>query len=72
MSIIIQQGVLLLNTKPGVLLLGLLHHLQAGLAVVGVYWFFVVLLGVAHHHDVVSTSEWVGIDLHWVKVGVRV
>ena len=40
--------------------------------VVGVGGLLVVFVGLAHHEDVVSTSEGVGVHLHRVQVGVRV
>ena len=42
-------------TKPGVVVLGLLHHLGALLPLVGLGLLLVVLLGLAHHHDVLAT-----------------
>ena len=72
MSILIQESVLLFYSKPGVLILGLVHHLIAQLAMVGVCWFLVVLVSIAHNKNVVSSPEWVGVQLDWVEVGVRV
>ena len=39
---------------------------------VGVCGSLVILVGLAHHHDVVSASEWIRIDLDWMKISVRV
>ena len=72
MSILIKESVLLFYSKPGVLILGLVHHLIACLAVVGVRWLLVVLVGLAHYEYVVASSEWVGVQLDRVEVGVRV
>ena len=72
MAISIKQSVLLLHPKPGRLILGLLHDLAAQLAVVGGGGSLVVLVGLAHHHDVVSTSEGIRVDLAGVEVGVGV
>ena len=44
-------------TKPGVVVLGLLHHLGALLPLVGLRPLLVVLVGLAHHHDVLATSD---------------
>jgi len=72
MSVLSQEGVLLLNAEPGLGRLSSLHDLQADLPVVGVCGLLVVLVGFTHHHDVVSTSEWIRVDLDGVKVGVGV
>merc|ERR1711936_1448466 len=72
MTVLVQKCVLLLNSKPGVVVLGLLHHLGALLPLVRLRLLLVVLVRLAHHHDVLASPEWVGVELDWVKVGVRV
>ena len=72
MAISVQQGILLLHPKPRFLLLGFLHHLPAQLAVVGPRGSLVVLVGLAHHHDVLSTSDGIRVDLAGVEVSVGV
>merc|ERR1712088_740045 len=62
-SILVKKGVLLLKAEPWVVVLGLLHHLGALLPLV------VVLVGLAHHHDVLATSEGVRVEFDWVEVG---
>ena len=71
-TVSIKQSVLLLHPKPRHLLLGFLHHLVAQLTVVGAGGSLVVLVGLAHHHDVLSTSDGIRVDLAGVKVGVGV
>merc|ERR550517_2422075 len=70
--VLVQQSVLLLDTEPWVVVLGLLHHLLTGLPLVGVSWQLVVLVRLAQHQDVVAPPEGVRVDLDWVQVGVRV
>merc|ERR1719174_3024163 len=54
-AVLVEKGVLLLNSEPGVVVLGLLHHLGALLPLVGLSLLLVVLVGLAHHHDVLAT-----------------
>merc|ERR1719242_2210275 len=70
--VLVQQSVLLLDTEPWVVVLGLLHHLLAGLPLVGVSWQLVVLVRLAQHQDVVAPPEGVRVDLDGVQVGVGV
>lgn len=72
MAIKVEEGVLLLNTEPGLLCGALVGHLQAGLALVGVRRGAIELVGVAHHQDVVAAPERVLVDGHRIQVGVRV
>ena len=68
----IEQSVLLLDTKPGLLVLSLLHDLQAGGPVVGGHGLLLVVVGVAQDQDVVPSSEGTGVHLDWSEVHVRV
>ena len=54
MGVLVEQSVLLLNSEPGMLVLGLLHNLLAHLPVVRVGWLLVVFVGFAHHQNVVT------------------
>ena len=54
----------LLDAEPGLGRLGALHDLVACLPLVGLGGLLVVLVGLAHHQDVVTTTEWVGVDLN--------
>jgi len=72
MAVEVEEGVLLLDAEPGLLVDALVGHLQAGLALVGVRGGAVELVGVAHHQDVVAAAEGVLVDGHRVQVGVRV
>merc|ERR1719219_978185 len=72
MLVLVQQSVLLLDTEPGMVILGLLHHLLTSLPLVGVSGKLVVLVGLAQDQDVVASSEGVRVDLHRVKVSVGV
>ena len=54
------------------LVLGLVHHLLAQLAVVGVGGLLVVLVCLTHHEDVIPSPEWVWVHLDRVQVGVGV
>ena len=47
-------------TKPGVVVLGLLHHLGALLPLVRLRLLLVVLVRLAHHHDVLPSPDVVG------------
>ena len=47
-------------TKPGVVVLGLLHHLGALLPLVRLRLLLVVFVGLAHHHDVLPSPDVVG------------
>ena len=53
----------LLNSKPGLGRLGALHHLVAGLPLVGLGGLLVVFVGLAHHQDVVTAAERIRVDL---------
>merc|ERR550525_1919784 len=53
-TILVKKGVLLLNSKPWVVVLGLLHHLCTLLPLVRLGLLLVVLVRLAHHHDVLA------------------
>merc|ERR1740128_242421 len=72
MSVLGKECVLLLDTEPGMGVFGLSHNLLADLSVVGLCGLLVVLVSLAHHHDVLSSPEWIGVDLDGVQVGVAV
>merc|ERR1712165_512098 len=71
-TVLVEKGVFLLNSEPGVVALGLLHHLGALLPLVGLSLLLVVLVGLAHHHDVLATPEGVRVEFDWVEVGIGV
>merc|ERR1712055_745240 len=71
-TILVKKGVLLLNSKPWVVVLGLLHNLCALLPLVSLSLLLVVLVRLTHHHDVLATSEGVWVEFNRVKVGIRV
>merc|ERR1719285_888755 len=71
-TILVKKGVLLLNSKPWVVVLGLLHHLCALLPLVRLSLLLVILVRLTHHHDVLATSEGVWVEFDRVKVGIRV
>ena len=54
----------LLNSEPWLGGLGSLHDLVAGLPLVCLGGLLVVLVSLAHHQDVVTTAEGVGVDLY--------
>ena len=70
MRVLVEESVLLFYSKPRMLILGLVHHLLAQLAVVGVRWLLVVLVGITHDEYVVPSPEWVRVKLDRVKVCV--
>lgn len=72
MTIEVQEGVLLLDTEPGLGVQALVGYLQTGLSLVGLRGGAVELVGVAHHQDVVAATEGVLVDGHRIEVGVRV
>ena len=72
MLVLVEKGVLLLNTEPGLLVLGLLHDLVAELAVVGLSGLLVVLVGLAEDNLVVSQPEGIFVQGNRVKVDIRV
>merc|ERR1711963_412620 len=71
-AVLAQQGVLLFNAKPGMLVLCFLHNLIASFPVVGLSRLLVVLVRLAHHHDVAAAPERILVHLDRVQVRVRV
>merc|ERR1719244_511438 len=72
MTILIQESVLLFNSKPRVLVFSLFHHLKTSLPLVGICGLLVVFVSLTHYQNVVSKSEWVRVHLDRVQVGVGV
>ena len=70
--VLVQDGVLLLDAEPRVLVLGLLHDLVALLALVGLGGRLVVLEGLAEDELVVAAAEGVGVHGDRREVRVRV
>ena len=68
----VKQRVLLLDTKPRLLMLRLLHDLQAFLPVVGRHCLLLVVVGLTQDQDVVPPGEGAGVDLDRSQVDVRV
>ncbi|KAH9408329.1 hypothetical protein TYRP_012001 [Tyrophagus putrescentiae] len=68
----VQQRVLLLQAKDGLLLGHLLHGLGGGVASVGGMGRLVVVDGLAEDENVVASAGRVGVDAHWLQVHVRV
>ncbi len=68
----VQQRVLLLQAKDGLLLGHLLHGLGGGVAGVGGMGRLVVVDGLAEDENVVASAGRVGVDAHWLQVHVRV
>ena len=54
----------LLNSEPWLGGLGSLHDLVAGLPLVGLGGLLVVFVSLAHHQNVVTAAERVGVDLY--------
>merc|ERR1711936_1224194 len=71
-AVLAQQSVLLFNAKPGMLVLCFLHNLITSFPVVGLSRLLVVLVRLAHHHDVVAAPERILVHLYRVQVRVRV
>ena len=72
MLVAVKQGVLLLNTEPGLLMLGLLHDLLALVPVVGRHRLLEVAVGLTEDQQVVSPGEGTGIHLDRSQVDIRV
>lgn len=70
--VLVEKSVFLLDSEPGLLVLGLLHDLIAALSVVGLSRLLVVLVGLAEDELVAAQSEGVIVDGHWVQVDVGV
>lgn len=68
----VEQGILLLKTKPGLLFLGEFHDLGGVVTVVGFVGSAVVVVALGEDEDVVTTTEWVFEDGSWPQVDVRV
>ena len=72
MLVIIEQRILLLDPKPGLLILCLLHQLETDLPLVSLHGLVFEVVGVAQDEDVVTLSKWTGIHLDWLKVDIAV
>jgi len=70
--VLVQEGVFLFDSEPGLLVLGFLHDFIAALSVVGLCWLLVVFVGLAEDQLVVVQPEGVCVDGNGVEVGVRV
>ena len=70
--VIIEQGVLLLNSKPGLLVLCLLHDLKTILPLVGLHWLIFVVIRVTEDEEIVSLGERAGGHLDWMKVDIPI
>ena len=68
--VIVEQGVLLLNSKPGLLILRLLHDLKTLLPLVCLHWLVFVVVGITEDEDVVSLGERAGVHFDWMNVEV--
>ena len=71
-SQIIEEGILLLKTEPRDLALVGLHKLSTGVPVVELVWGTIVVPALGEDEDVLSTTEWVGVDGDWSKVDIGV
>ena len=65
MLVIIEQSVLLLNSKPGLLILPLLHELETIPPLVGLHWLIFEVVCFAQDEDVVPLGKGAGILLNW-------
>lgn len=72
MAVKVEERVLLLDAKPGLLRRALVDDLQAGLAFVRRRRGAIVLVGVAHDQDVVAASKRILVHGHRIQIGVRV
>ena len=70
--VIVKQGVLLLNTEPGLLILDLLHNLETLLPLVGLHGLVLVVVSVAHDEEVIPLGEGAGVHLDWMDVHIAV
>ena len=70
--VIIEQSVLLLNSKPGLLILGLLHDLKTLLSLVGLHWLVFVVIRITQDEEVVSLVERAGVHLDWMNVDITI
>ena len=70
--ILVEDGVLLLDAEPRVLILGLLHDLIALFPLVCLRGALVVLEGLAEHELIFATTEGVGVHGHGGEVSVGV
>ena len=70
--VIVEQGVLLLNSKPGLLILCLLHNLKTLLPLVGLHWLVLVVIGITQDEEVVSLVERAGVHLDWMNVDITI
>merc|ERR1712035_79158 len=72
MLVIIKQGVLLLNSKPGFVLLGLLHDLKTLFPVVGNHGLVLVIISFTKHKDVITEGEWTRVHLDRLQIHIRI
>ena len=72
MLVIIEQSVLLLNSKPGILILSLLHQLETIPPLVCLHWLIFEVVCLAQDEDVVPLGKWARIHLSWLKVNIAV
>ena len=71
-SVHVEEGVLLLDTEPGLLLLDLVHDLLRVVAVVGPVGSAIVVVALGKDKDVVTTTEGILEDGSGTEVDVRV
>merc|ERR1719412_2116033 len=72
MIVSVQQGELLADAEPGLLLPGLVHDLVAGVSVVCLCWFLVVFRSLTKNNLIVSQSEGIPVQRHGVEIHVGV
>ena len=70
--VIVEQGVLLLNSKPWLLILGLLHNLKTLLPLVGLHWLVLVVIRITQDEEVVALVERAGVHLDWMNVDITI
>jgi len=68
----VEQGVLLLETEPGLVFLGEFHDLGGMVTVVGPIGSAVVVVALSEDDDVITTAEWILKDGSWPQVDVGV
>jgi len=68
----VQDGKLLFNAEPGMLIFGTFHNIQAVPSVICVGRLLVVLVGLTQHNLVVTQPERITVKSYRVKVDVSV
>ena len=68
----IKEGVLLLETEPGLVLLDGVHHLLGMMTVVSPVGSTVVVVGLGEDEDVIATTEGIPEDGGWAKVDIGI